>query len=196
MTTAPTAADHDALTTEGGGAQKLLRGRYDAYCDQQAAALPAMLPRAGVRELYRRARGQITGEVVDPLSLLVQECRKVLPLPPFELWAQDYLDHRRAHAEEMEFSVGPRKGAPATIDVRHLQHDGRNWVAELAVFHEPPLWRGSIKFHRQESAAGEQHIAHHSTGDVFREDRSEDVRERFRSFNEGTLQAFLRSAIS
>jgi len=51
------------------GAQELLCGRYDAYCAQQAAALPAMLPRDGVRTLYRSARGQVMGEVVDPLGL-------------------------------------------------------------------------------------------------------------------------------
>ena len=82
------------------------------------------------------------------------------------------------------------------IDVRRLQHVGRSWVAELAVFHEPPLWRGLITFHIKGVEEGAQHIARHSTGDVFREDHSEDVRERFRSFSEGTLQAFLRSVIS
>lgn len=177
-------------------AQELLRSRYEAYCAQQAAALPAVLPRDGVRALYRSARRQVTGEVVDPLALLVEECRRVLPLPPFDLWAQDYLRNRRYHLEEMEIGVGPRKGSPVTIDVRRLQHGGRSWVAELAVFHEPPLWRGLITFHLEGIEGGAQHIVRHSTGDVFREDHSEDVRERFRSFSEDTLQAFLRSAIS
>ena len=154
------------------------------------------LPRGGVRALYRRARGQVTGEVVDPLALLVEECRGVLPLPPFELWAQDYLRNRRYHIEEMELGVGPRKGAPAAIDMRRLQHGGQSWVAELAVFHEPPLWRGLITFQLAGAEGGAQNIRRHSTGDVFREEHCEDVRERFRSFSEGTLQAFLRSAIS
>ena len=96
----------------------------------------------------------------------------------------------------MELGVGPGKGAPATIDVRRLQHGGRNWVTELAVFREPPLWRGLIKFRLEGTDGGSCHVARHSTGDVFREDHSEGVRERFRSFSEGTLQAFLRSAIS
>ena len=183
-----------SLDREGG--RELLRGRYDAYCAQQAAALPAMLPRDGVRALYRSARRQVTGEVVDPLALLVEECRRVLPLPPFELWAQDYLRNRRHHIEEMELSVGPRKGAPATIDARRLQHGGQSWVGELAVFHEPPLWRGLITFHLEKDEGSAQRVARHSTGDVFREEHSEDVRDRFRSFGEGTLQAFLRSAIS
>ena len=82
---------HSVRAPDRDGAYELLRGRYEAYCGQQAAALPAMLPRDGVRALYRSARGQVTGEVVDPLALLVQECRRVLPLPPFEIWAQDYL---------------------------------------------------------------------------------------------------------
>ena len=168
----------------------------DRYSIIQLKSLPAVLPRDGVRALYRSARRQVTGEVVDPLALLVEECRRVLPLPPFDLWAQDYLRNRRYHLEEMEIGVGPRKGSPVTIDVRRLQHGGRSWVAELAVFHEPPLWRGLITFHLEGIEGGAQHIVRHSTGDVFREDHSEDVRERFRSFSEDTLQAFLRSAIS
>jgi len=155
-----------------------------------------MLPRDGVRALYRSAHGRVTGEVVDPLALLVEECRRVLPLPPFQLWAQDYLRNRRHHIEEMEASVGPRKGAPATIDVRRLDYGGNRWVAELAVFHEPPLWRGLVTFQVECADGGAQHSARHSTGDVFREEHSEGVRERFRSFSDGTLQAFLRSAIS
>ena len=187
---------HGVRAPDRDAAHELLRGRYDAYCEQQAAALPAMLPRDGVRALYRSARGQVTGDVVDPLALLVEECSRLLPLPPFEIWAQDYLGNRRDYIEEMELGVGPRKGAPATIDVRRLQHGGRNWVAELAVFREPPLWRGLIKFRLEGTDGGACHVARHSTGDVFREDHSEGVRERFRSFSEGTLQAFLRSAIS
>ena len=69
---------HSVRAPDRDGAYELLRGRYEAYCGQQAAALPAMLPRDGVRALYRSARGQVTGEVVDPLALLVQECRRVL----------------------------------------------------------------------------------------------------------------------
>ena len=98
---------HSVGAPDRDGAYELLRGRYEAYCGQQAAALLAMLPRDGVRALYRSARGQVTGEVVDPLALLVQECRRVLPLPPFEIWAQDYLGNRRDHIEEMERGAGP-----------------------------------------------------------------------------------------
>ena len=175
---------------------EVLRGRYEAYCAQQASALPGLLPRDGVRALYRSARARVTGEVVDPLALLVEECRKLLPLPPFEPWAQDYLGNRRSYLEEMDFGVGPRKSAPVTIDLRRLRHAGQSWVAGLAVFHEPPSWRGFISFHPEEAEGGAGHSARHRTSDVFREDHSEDVRDRFRSFGEGTLQAFLRSAIS
>lgn len=184
-------------------ARELLRSRYEAYCNQQAAALPALLPREGVRALYRSARARVTGEISDPLALLLEECRRVLPVPPFEVWAEDYARNRRPYLEEMEQGAGPAKSAPVTVDLRRLQHAGRSWVAGLSVFHEPPSWRGFITFHPEVEAevaasadASTATIPRHRTADVFRADRSEDVRERFQSFTETTLQAFLRSSIS
>ena len=50
------------------------RARYEAYCAQQAAELPALLPREGVRALYRAARSRVSGDVADPLALLIEEC--------------------------------------------------------------------------------------------------------------------------
>ena len=180
-------------------ARELLLGRYDAYCMQQAAALPALLPREGVRALYRAARARVTGEITDPLALLLEQCRRVLPVPPFEVWAEDYLKNRPSYLDEMERGAGPAKTAPVVVDLRRLQHAGQSWVAGLSVFHEPPSWRGFITFHPEVTTSADAPAAtipRHRTADVFREDRSEDVRERFQSFTETTLQAFLRSAIS
>ena len=85
-----------------------LRARYEAYCAEQAAALPALLPREGVRELYRSARAVVTGDVADPLALLVARCRELLPLPPFEVWVADYLRDPRPYLEGVDSgTAGP-----------------------------------------------------------------------------------------
>src|SRR6185436_18587080 len=119
--------------------------------------------------------------------------------PPFEQWVEDYLRDRRPYVEQMEAGAGPTKRAPVTTDLRRVQHAGESWIAGLSVFHEPPSWRGFITFHRepaQVAASAASEIARHRTADVFREDHSEEVRERFLSFTDDTLQAFLRSALS
>ncbi len=173
-----------------------LRGRYEAYCTEQAAALPALLPREGLRALYREVRAGSGGEVVDPFALLVARCRELLPLPPFEVWVEDYLRDPRAYLEEMESSAaGPAKTAPVTVDLRRIDHGGRTWVAGLALFRAPTEWRGFISFHPEPTQPTDVVSAAHRTGDVFREARADDVRDRFRSFSPDTLAAFLRSTL-
>jgi hypothetical protein len=177
------------------GTLEVLRARYRAYCDQQAAALPGLLPREGLRALYRSARAAATGPVDDPLALLVAHCRRLLPLPPFEVWLDDYLRDRAPYAEALDAVGAPRQETPVTVDVRTLEHEGRAWVAGLALFREPVGWRGFISFHAEESDPGRVAASHPRTADIFHEDSSEAVRERFRSFTPDTLQAFLRSAL-
>jgi hypothetical protein len=177
-----------------------LRARYEAYCAEQAAALPALLPRAGLRELYRSARTGVSGDIADPLALLVARCRELLPLPPFEVWVADYLRDPRPYLEPVDNgTVGPVRSAPVTVDLRHIQHDGHGWVASLGIFREPPEWRGFITFHETDQAdpadGTQRPRPTHRTADVFVEARAEDVRERFRSFSSDTLQAFLRSTL-
>lgn len=174
--------------------QEALRARYEAYCAEQAAALPALLPREGLRALYRSARARVSGEVIDPLALLVARCRELLPLPPFEVWIADYLRDRRPYLEAMESgTAGPVRSAPVTVDLRRVDHAGAAWVASLAVFREPPDWRGYISFHHADDAALARPA--HRTADIFVEPSAEDVRRRFRAFSVDTLQAFLRSAL-
>ena len=177
-----------------------LRARYEAYCAEQAAALPALLPRDGVRELYRNARAGVAGEVADPLALLVARCRELLPLPPFEVWVADYLRDPRPYLDGVETgTAGPVRSAPVTVDLRHIEHDGESWIASLGIFRSPPEWRGFITFQterRGDPAADTRATrAVLRTADVFVEARAEDVRERFRSFSADTLQAFLRSTL-
>jgi hypothetical protein len=177
-----------------------LRARYEAYCAEQAAALPALLPRDGVRELYRSARAAVAGDVADPLALLVARCRELLPLPPFEVWAADYLRDPRPYLEAVETgTAGHVRSAPVAVDLRHIEHDGESWVASLGLFRAPPEWRGFITFQAEghaDSAAETPRVRPvHRTADVFVEARAEDVRERFKSFSADTLQAFLRSTL-
>ena len=176
-----------------------LRRRYEAYCAEQAAALPALLPREGLRALYRDARARAplgTGPVSDPLALLVAHCRTLLPLPPFDVWVEDYLRDRRPYVEEMEQGTsGPGRAAPVTVDLRRVEHLGRTWVAGLSLFRDPPEWKGFISFHAEQAERPDAVGSSHRTGDVFREARAEDVRDRFRSFSADTLTAFLRSSL-
>jgi hypothetical protein len=181
---------------------ELLHARYEAYCAREAAALPALLPREGLRALYRSARERATGPVADPLALLVAHCRALLPLPPFEVWLEDYLRDRRPYLEETDSVGAPRREAPITVELRRLEHEGRAWLATLSLFREPAAWRGFIAFHPDDAAAeagaSERASARRATprtADIFREDSSEEVRARFRSFTPDTLQAFLRSAL-
>jgi hypothetical protein len=179
--------------------QEALRARYEAYCAEQAAALPALLPREGVRKLYRGARDAQSGEVVDPLALLVARCRELLPLPPFEIWAADYLRDPLPYLAGVETgTAGPVRSTPVTVERRRLEHAGHAWDAALAVFRAPPEWRGFITFHDEgdaEGAAAREPRPVHRTADIFVEARAEDVRDRFRSFSPDTLQAFLRSTL-
>jgi hypothetical protein len=196
----PHAAPQVGLTPDG-GTLELLRARYEAYCAREAAALPGLLPREGLRALYRSAREGASGPVADPLALLVEHCRAILPLPPFEVWLEDYTRDRRPYLEETDAVGAPRKDAPVTVELRRLEHEGRAWLAGLSLFREPSGWSGFIAFHAEDS--GEQrsvaesapHRASPRTGDIFREESSEAVRARFRSFTPDTLQAFLRSAL-
>ena len=102
---------------------EVLRARYEAYCAQQAAALPGLLPREGVRAPYRRAR-RSPNRSRTPLALLVAHCRTLLPLPPFDVWLEDYLRDRGPYLESLDVLGGPRREAPVMVEVRRLQHQG------------------------------------------------------------------------
>ena len=202
---------HDLLAggtpAPDGRTLEFLRACYEAYCEQQAAALPGLLPREGLRALYRNARADVNGSVDDPLALLVEHCRRLLPLPPFEVWVSDYQRDRRPYADALEAFGAPHRDAPVTVDLRRVEHEGRAWLANLALFREPSGWRGFISFHAEDSALEVPHFGtvpsaasgtfacRPRTADIFREDSFESVRERFHSFTPDTLRAFLRSAL-
>ena len=89
----------------GGEAPTLseLRALYDSYRLDQVAHMIALMDPADFREVVElRLEGRrIDFQARDRLQLamsVVQDLEQRLPLPPFELWAEDYL----AHADEYD----------------------------------------------------------------------------------------------
>lgn len=167
------------------------RLRYEDYCRSQARELLNLLPGTAIRPLFRRAREGLadpveTAEADDPLSILVTYCRHLLPLPPFDVWREDVRRHPDAYRESRD----PRWiRDPVTVDVRALDAEGRRWIASLDIRSDGDLWRGRITFRRPDDPGG------FATGEIFREDGVEAVRDRFLEFDDRTLAAFLRSSL-
>lgn len=174
-----------------------LRARYAGYRRRQAARLVQMMPRDAVRPLYRKAReaaaraDALSEEgAADPLALLVRYCEGLLPLPPYEVWVQDLQRHPDGHYADLEDSVdGPTADAPSTMGVRAMTVRGRPWLASLRSFRDADLWRGYITFREE----GSERV--HRTASVFCEEGPAALRERFFSFEDGALEAFLRSSL-
>lgn len=175
---------------------------YDGYRVRQARALMSLMPREAVRPLYRRARegspngteraGSVPDVIDDPMSLLVEFCEALLPLPTFDVWLEDLLLNPGAHWQDLEDSADtPSATAPATIVTRRLRPAGRPWRAHLRGFRDGAVWRGFIAF---EPADGSER-AIHRTALIFREPTVEDLRDRFCGFESVSLEAFLRSAL-
>ncbi|RMH23175.1 MAG: hypothetical protein D6701_00565 [Gemmatimonadetes bacterium] len=177
-----------ALTDSG------LRRRYHEYCRQQVAALVALLPREAVRPLYRRAKQWAVEagvhEEKDPMATLHRFCRRLLPLPPFEVWLADYDRYPLAHLGEVLPSPDADDVPMAVASARRaVAHDGAAWSALLNTFRDGGVWRGFISFTLVE---GERVVR---TADIFCEDAPEAVRARFEELTDDTLRAFLRSAL-
>lgn len=171
-----------------------LHERYVAYCRAQGRELLNVIPREGVRELIRHFRGQ--GEPVramdaDMLDWLAGRCEELLPLPPFEQWAEDFYRSRAAYDPIPGPPMAPAApdGSPVTVEVRSLAFGGHRWTAGLALRPAAGGWTGHIRFHAREEGPV------YATGEVFREGSPLAVRERFQAFDDHTLGAFLRSAL-
>ena len=182
-------AEYDAFVR--GPLAMRLKTRYQTYRVQQARELLRVMPRDAVRPLYRSAhdwaaeRGEV--DTTDPMATLVQYVvDEVLPLPPFEDWAQDFVAHPDAYLEVESDDAAVR---PAVLATRTVMHEGMPWSAHLEVFSVDDAWRGFIRF--DEGAAGRAT----RTADIFAEERVDLVRDRFVGFHDQTLQAFLRSTL-
>lgn len=195
----PTAARYAPTAPRGPEthpATDALRARYESYRRRQGRDLLAMIPRDGVRALLRASHiaGERTDHDVGPaLAELAAYAATLLPLPPFEVWLEDFNRNRAAHLAltEPPLADGPTAagGDAVTVDVRTFAADGSEWVGELHVRSVPQGWRGAVHFHHP----GAARMA--CTGEVFREPQLATLRERFRTADGATLRAFLRSAL-
>lgn len=174
-----------------------LEERYEGYRRRQVRELLSLLPPDSVRPLYAtarvwgRERGMEPGQ--DPLALLLAFLEGALPLPPLSVWLEDRSRHLAAHLEEeFESPAAHRRGyRPVMVESRPVPLSEGTWRAGLHLFREGGAWRGFITFRSPDAArSGDEEIR---TADIFREEEAEEIRERFLSFQDGTLEAFLRS---
>lgn len=175
-----------------------VRAAYRAYRQRQAMRLLALVPSGAVRPLYARAREWARerdlhrGE--DPLATLRAYCEELLLLPPYREWLADASANPDAYVEDLErpatADTADREEPPVvTVEVRSVRYRGATWYASLDVTPTDDAWRGFISFRRDTDSPG------YRTADVFREATAEDVRGRFRGFDDASLRAFLRSVL-
>lgn len=173
--------------------------RYRSYRRRQAVRLLDILPREAVRPLYRRAaeeavRRRVEPSAVapsdaDPLELLLGFCERLLPLPPLEIWRADLGRHPDGHLADLaQAPAPPTADAPVTLARRLLEGEGF-WSVTLEGFRDTDAWRGRMVF--REGVEGPAH----PTAVIFREADPLALRARFRSFDQASLEAFLRSAL-
>ena len=167
--------------------------RYEWYCERQVSILLSLLPADAIRAFYGHARewAAARGEhqPKDPLATLRRFGRTILPLPPFEVWQDDFQKHRAAYLEDdLEPPDNRTRSDPVTVDARSLVYHDEPWNAELRLFSDAAVWRGFMVFW---SGTGPSF----STADVFCEPAPAAIRERFMEFEPETLRAFLRSAL-
>jgi hypothetical protein len=110
------ASRSEALVAGGGGAGtpslSRLRSLYASYRIDQVSHLVALIGPAAFRAVVEQVLDgrEIDFRASDRLQLamlVVQELERLLPLPPFEVWAEDYLTHpdeyhRYSHALHRE----------------------------------------------------------------------------------------------
>jgi hypothetical protein len=169
----------------------LLLATYRGYRRHQVRELLALVPRDGLRPLYREAVRSHTDSVdgvKDPLVLISEFAESLLPLPPFRVWCADLLANPEAHLDEPWMAEArPRPSAPLLLGSRVERLGGLLWIVDLLVHHGGEIWRGHLAFRHGDD------LCRYRTGDVFREERLAAVGERFLEFDRSTLEAFLRS---
>ena len=180
----------DDILYAGGDHSASLLERYRAYRRAQGRELLTIIPREGVRSLLRtfEPSSPDDGDVLDELAA---RCSELLPLPPFDVWARDFHEARAEYESLPGPPLAPESpdGEAVTVEVRSIAFRQSEWVAALALRAHDDQWVGHVRFHPSSGAQV------YTTGDIFRESSPLQVRERFRSFDDGTLNAFLRSAL-
>lgn len=165
-----------------------LEGLYERYCDQEARNLLQIIPRPGLRSLYRAAREDEVPNpgIPDSIGLLVRYTRKLLPLPPYEIWLDAYLTDRRPFLAALGIESAPVRSEPVMVAVRPAS-DG--WMAELHLIRRDDRWCGFVQFRREVGQPG------HRTAEIFRGGEPEEIRRSFQEYRPATLDAFLRSVL-
>lgn len=171
-----------------------LHGLYERYCDHEARELLNLVPREGLRAIYREARSRFRGDAPgttaagggDSMGLMVRCARELLPLPPYRVWLESYLADRAPYLAAMDVASAPERPEPVLVDVRSLD---AGWMAGLHLSRDDHGWRGFLRFHRPPGTES------HQTADIFRGDDPDELRDRFRGFHSATLDAFLRSVL-
>jgi len=141
-----------------------------------------------------RAQRQGAGPAPEDsdVEALIEFAERLLPLPPFEVWLEDFARHRPAHLDTEPIEErGPRAEGPVTLSLRRLEFEGEPWHAALEVAPGPDVWTGRVRFHSEADAGARAY----STAGVFRGPDAESVRRRFEGFDDHTLAAFLRSVL-
>lgn len=174
-------------TTEG-GAPETLRRLYEQYCRVERDELLALVPREGLRRLWRVAR-ESESESERPVCLPSTErlraaAARILPLPPYDVWLRSYLKDRAPYLERLGVPAAPSRTEPVTVATRPLADD--LWV-HLDVVHGDAGWKGFLSFHGSRVRSGLR------TTEVFRSGEPDEFRARFREFTRPTLEAFWRS---
>jgi hypothetical protein len=175
-----------------------LRALYHRYCETEARALVDLLPTEGRRALLRAGRRE--GEPLS-VDVLIEAARRLLPLPPYEVWVSDYLANRAAYLTRMGIPAVPDRPRPVTVDVRPV---GNGWWASLDLRHDEGGWVGYVAFHPDPGAdpggtmgigvPGASATGVIRTADVFRGPDPEALRARFRGFGQHAMEGFFRSA--
>jgi len=180
-----------------------LRALYLRYCEHEAGELLRLLPREGLRALWRQVR-ESDRDADTPLSAsrslerLRAKARALLPLPPYEIWLRDYVVARVDYLERMGISTAPERSGPVTVAVRAF---GDTWWAHLNLERRDGEWTGHLAFHaeteelflRSNKSGGEGGGAELRTAEIFRGGTPEEIRSRFREFPPEALEDFRRS---
>ncbi|MBT8336121.1 MAG: hypothetical protein KJO11_05915 [Gemmatimonadetes bacterium] len=190
--TGPETLDAAFESLDASPVSEALQSRYRAYRIEQGRALLGLVPREGLRALVRAAGVGSSSDGQASLDALAAYCADRLPLPPLPVWARDFAAHREAHiADAPLLEAGPRSpnGAPVAVAVRGFRSAGVERVARLVVRPRGDDWEGAVEF----PTPGDGRATR--TAPVFREATVPAIRNRFDSFDDRTLEAFLRSTL-
>lgn len=167
-------------------APETLRALYDRYCQVERSELLALLPREGLRSLWRHRRASLAEGPLPTASIegLREAAASLLPLPPYDVWLRSYLADRRPYLTRLGIPAAPSRAEPVTVSTRELAPG--LWV-HLNLVHRTSGWAGFLGFHGPDVPAGLR------TTEVFRGGDPDEMRERFEHFRIDTLRAFHRS---